>query len=219
MPGVTSVAGSMSTSVVASGSTLSSPRSFIRRPTPFGATAPSGIDWPAMTTTRSKAVRPSQRRTSRAWIGLKTAAAESGMVAANPPPGCSATGVPLSVRSAPAGPTPVVWPVTEAVAACEKAPCAGVSIVTVKGTHAGQGAPPQSTSVSPPLRTPSAQVGAWQRPPVQTPLSQSVPPPQPSPAGQPAQAGPPQSTPVSVPSRTPLVHDTGWQTPAVQMPL
>src|SRR5690554_632885 len=56
--------------------------------------------------------------------------------------------------------------------------------------------PPQSTSVSLPLCTPSLQLGAWQMPFVHTLLWQSMAPKQPAPSGH-AWQPPPQSTSVS----------------------
>jgi hypothetical protein len=78
--------------------------------------------------------------------------------------------------------------------------------------------PPQSTSVSAPLRTPSVHAGAWQTFPVQTPLVQSAPVVQPWPGVQSAHV-PPQSTSVSVPLRTPSLHAGAWQTFPVQTSL
>jgi hypothetical protein len=57
--------------------------------------------------------------------------------------------------------------------------------------------------VSVPFLTPSAQVGAWQMLPVQTPLTQSLPEEQPPPVPHLFGQLPPQSTPVSVPFLTP----------------
>jgi hypothetical protein len=62
--------------------------------------------------------------------------------------------------------------------------------------------PPQSTSDSVPLLTPSAQLGCWQVPLVQTPLEQSPGAPQARLGSQATQAPPPQSTSVSVPFLT-----------------
>jgi hypothetical protein len=67
-------------------------------------------------------------------------------------------------------------------------------------------APPQSTSVSVPLRTPSPQVAATHLLALQTPLAQSEGALQPRPSGQGAQALPPQSTSVSVPPFSPSLH-------------
>ncbi|MFN7134483.1 MAG: hypothetical protein ACK4N5_20550, partial [Myxococcales bacterium] len=56
--------------------------------------------------------------------------------------------------------------------------------------------PPQSTSVSLPLRTPSLQVGAWHTPPEQTPETQSFAVEQPAPVPHFVVQLPPQSVPV-----------------------
>jgi hypothetical protein len=82
----------------------------------------------------------------------------------------------------------------------------------------GQG-PPQSTSVSVPFLTRSAQLGGWQVPEEQTPLTQSVPPWQVLPSGHGAQIPPPQSTAVSLPFFTPSAQLAAWQVPAEQTPL
>jgi hypothetical protein len=67
-------------------------------------------------------------------------------------------------------------------------------------------APPQSTSVSVPLRTPSAQVGVWQTFPEQTPPAQSDATAQPAPSVHVGHIPPPQSTSVSGPFSTPSLH-------------
>src|SRR5690606_40831470 len=72
--------------------------------------------------------------------------------------------------------------------------------------------PPQSTSVSLPLRTPSSQVGAWQTPSEHTPVAQSEPAAQTPPTAQPPQ-GPPQSTSVSPPFTRPSVQEGAMQRP------
>src|SRR5262245_19676788 len=76
--------------------------------------------------------------------------------------------------------------------------------------------PPQSISVSPPLRTPSLQVASAQDPCTQLREAQSVPATQPWPVSQLGQPLPPQSTPVSVPFFMPSVQVGGLrvQTPA-----
>jgi hypothetical protein len=71
--------------------------------------------------------------------------------------------------------------------------------------HLPQSDPPQSTSVSAPLTTPSAQPWPWQSPLVQTCPSQSVPAVQTLPAAHAGQS-PPQSTSVSLPFCTVSVH-------------
>ena len=109
-------------------------------------------------------------------------------------------------------------PVTFTLPAVENEPCSGVSMTTVNGTHVVH-EPPQSTSVSVPLRTPSPQLGAWQTLLVQTPLVQSAPVLQPWPGPQSGHTGPPQSMPVSAPSCTPPVQVGCSQTPLVQSPL
>jgi hypothetical protein len=65
------------------------------------------------------------------------------------------------------------------------------------GLQPEQFGPPQSTSDSPWLETPSWQVGAWQVPPSQTPDWQSPSLVQLFWAEHPEQFGPPQSTSVS----------------------
>jgi hypothetical protein len=72
--------------------------------------------------------------------------------------------------------------------------------------------PPQSTSVSLPLLTPSEQLGGWHCPPPHTLLVQSLPAVHVCPTAQSPQAAPPQSTSVSVPFFTPSVHVALWQT-------
>src|SRR4051812_12857032 len=69
------------------------------------------------------------------------------------------------------------------------------------GSHTApaQLGPPQSMSLSPSLRTPSAHVGGWHTLFVQTPLTQSIPPLHASPSAQASQLLPPQSVSVSVP--------------------
>lgn len=76
-------------------------------------------------------------------------------------------------------------------------------------------APPQSTSVSPALWTPSSQ--EMQAPPAQTLLAQSLPRLQRCPSRQRAQpGGPPQSVPVSTPLRVPSSQAATLHTPALQ---
>jgi hypothetical protein len=67
--------------------------------------------------------------------------------------------------------------------------------------------PPQSTSVSVPLRTPSVQLGAWQVDPMQEPESQSLPEAQCSPWVQRLGQLPPQSTSLSEPFAAPSEQD------------
>jgi hypothetical protein len=67
-------------------------------------------------------------------------------------------------------------------------------------------APPQSMSVSSPLRTTSEHVGIWQRDPAHTPLVQSVALPQAWPARHVAPQTPPQSMSDSVRLSTPSEH-------------
>jgi hypothetical protein len=88
------------------------------------------------------------------------------------------------------------------------------------GPHAGQPepVPPQSTSLSVPFFTVSAQVRATHRVAVQTRLPQSPPILHFLPVPQPAQ-GPPQSTSVSALFLTASAHEGVAQTPAVQTPL
>ena len=83
--------------------------------------------------------------------------------------------------------------------------------------HMSQSAPPQSASVSRPLRTPSVQLGARQNPFTHTPLSQSATAPQSWPGSQPRQS-PPQSTSLSLPFRTLSSQPDAAQSPAVQTP-
>jgi hypothetical protein len=81
----------------------------------------------------------------------------------------------------------------------------------------GEQVPPQSTSVSTPFLTESAQLGARQVPSVpHTPLRQSALETQPSPVPQPGQAPPPQSTSVSVPFRAPSLHAGELHVPPAQ---
>ena len=77
--------------------------------------------------------------------------------------------------------------------------------------------PPQSTSASSPLVTPSAQVGATHTLAGQTRLWQSAETPQVLPLAQRAHE-PPQSTSVSAPFLTVSPHPAIWQIPLVQMP-
>jgi hypothetical protein len=83
--------------------------------------------------------------------------------------------------------------------------------------HGPHAAPPQSVSVSVPLRTPSLHSGdAQTRAGEQYEDTQSAEVMQAPPRGQSPQAAPPQSTPVSVPFFTPSEHVAIWQTPALQ---
>ncbi|WP_248354746.1 hypothetical protein [Anaeromyxobacter oryzae] len=82
----------------------------------------------------------------------------------------------------------------------------------------GQVVPPQSTSVSVPFLTASAQLGDWHEPDAQTPLEQSRPRTQALPSAHAGQAPPPQSTPVSAPSRIPSTQVGVVQTFARQSP-
>jgi hypothetical protein len=66
--------------------------------------------------------------------------------------------------------------------------------------------PPQSTSVSAPFLTLSAQLAAWQMLPTHTPLWQSPPFAHCLPAALFGQLAPPQSVSVSVPFLTLSVH-------------
>jgi len=81
--------------------------------------------------------------------------------------------------------------------------------------HPGQ-EPPQSTSVSLPLRTPSEQLGTAQRDPVQTPLTQSARVAQTRPSAQRGQVPPPQSVSVSLPFWAPSMHVGAAHTPPAQ---
>jgi hypothetical protein len=98
--------------------------------------------------------------------------------------------------------------------------------------HLGHAPPPQSTSVSVPFLTTSAQLGAWQMLPMHTPAWQSDATLHILPAGHLPQVAPPQSMSVSVPFFTlsphvgawhlsgEPVHTPLWQSePATQMPL
>jgi hypothetical protein len=78
--------------------------------------------------------------------------------------------------------------------------------------------PPQSTSVSAPLRVVSAQLGAWHTPPEQTLLWQSPPVPHCLPVAQLPQL-PPQSTSLSLPFRTPSLQLAASQLPPRHTPL
>jgi hypothetical protein len=93
---------------------------------------------------------------------------------------------------------PTQWPLVQSVPATHALPFA----------QAGHCGPPQSTSVSPPFLCPSEHVaaGCEQTPPVQTPLSQSLPVVQPLPSAHFGHVGPPQSMSVSVPFFVPSVH-------------
>ena len=72
--------------------------------------------------------------------------------------------------------------------------------------------PPQSTSVSVPFFTRSAQPAFWQTLVVQTPFKQSVPAPHTLPAAHRRHVvGPPQSASVSPPFFTVSEHDGAWQ--------
>ena len=92
------------------------------------------------------------------------------------------------------------------------------TLQVLPAAQGGQG-PPQSTSVSEPFFTMSAQLGGWQVPAEQTPFWQSVPARQDFPSGQDGQAPPPQSTAVSLPFFTPSMQLATWQVPAEQTPL
>jgi hypothetical protein len=76
----------------------------------------------------------------------------------------------------------------------------------------GHAAPPQSTSVSAPFFTASEHVGAWQVPPEQTPLTQSVGTEHAFRIAQ-SKHDPPQSTSDSVPFLTLSLHAASWQMP------
>ena len=75
--------------------------------------------------------------------------------------------------------------------------------------------PPQSTSVSSPLRALSVQLGAWQLPPLQTALEQSLEAVQDRPTAQGPQL-PPQSTSVSSPFCTASVQTGEESSPPPQ---
>jgi hypothetical protein len=75
-----------------------------------------------------------------------------------------------------------------------------------EGPHFAQSAPPQSTPVSEPFRTPSIQFAARHKPPTQGTPVQSPGVTQALPALQGGQV-PPQSTSVSVPSLMPLLQE------------
>ena len=79
------------------------------------------------------------------------------------------------------------------------------------GAHGPQ-VPPQSTSVSDPFFTLSAQVGTWQVPPTHTWLLQSVGTRHPRPELQAGQAAPPQSMELSEPFCTKSVQVAAWHT-------
>ena len=81
--------------------------------------------------------------------------------------------------------------------------------------HDGQVVPPQSMSLSVPLRTPSLHEGAVQVPAVQTPDLQPIALVQASPSPHGPQL-PPQSTSTSVPFFAPSLHVGTWQMPPVQ---
>jgi hypothetical protein len=87
-------------------------------------------------------------------------------------------------------------------------------------SQSGHAPPPQSTSVSVPLSTPSVHVAGWQAPERQWLLWQSDPTKHAAKSAQGEQVGPPQSTSVSPPFRTPSVHSGVWhvveQKPVVQ---
>jgi hypothetical protein len=78
----------------------------------------------------------------------------------------------------------------------------------------GVQAPPQSTSVSLPLRTVSLHAGAEQIASLHTPEPQSPPKPHPAPSGQPGHE-PPQSVSVSLPLMIPSVQLGAWHELAV----
>jgi hypothetical protein len=80
---------------------------------------------------------------------------------------------------------------------------------TLPAAHLGQLAPPQSMSVSVPFFALSVHAGAWQKPPVQTPLWQSAATPHTLPAVHFVQL-PPQSMSVSVAFLTPSAHVAPW---------
>jgi hypothetical protein len=83
--------------------------------------------------------------------------------------------------------------------------------------HGPHAAPPQSVSVSVPLRRPSLHWGdAHTRAGEQYEETQSAPVMHPPPSGQSPHEAPPQSTPVSVPFFTPSVQVAVWQAPALQ---
>jgi hypothetical protein len=86
-------------------------------------------------------------------------------------------------------------------------------------THAVQMPPPQSTSVSSPFFTASAQLGAAQTPAVHTLLWQSAAPAHSLPVPQSAGQVPPQSTSVSIPFFTMSLQVGAAQRPAVHTPL
>jgi hypothetical protein len=80
-------------------------------------------------------------------------------------------------------------------------------------------APPQSTSVSVPFLTVSLQAGTEHRPPLHTPLVQSVLSAQPWPSEHFGQVGPPQSTSVSGPFLARSLHVGTAHFPPLQTPL
>jgi len=84
----------------------------------------------------------------------------------------------------------------------------GVGPLALHEPPGGQGGqvPPQSTSVSVPLLTPSLQPEPAHVPELQIPLSQSGPMAQSWPGVHVEQSGPPQSTSVSVPSTMPFLQ-------------
>ena len=86
------------------------------------------------------------------------------------------------------------------------------------GPQVGQVPPPQSTSVSTPFFTPSVQVAAWHKPPVQTPLWQSPVPLHLRPVPQGAQE-PPQSRSVSAPFFTPSMQVAATHMCEAQVPV
>jgi hypothetical protein len=79
--------------------------------------------------------------------------------------------------------------------------------------------PPQSMSLSLPFFTPSAQLGAWHRPAVQSRLAQSPFPPQVLPGAHAVQRDPPQSTSLSPAFCVPSEHVAATQTPLVHTKL
>jgi hypothetical protein len=119
--------------------------------------------------------------------------------------------VPFDAQAAPCG---------EAQTPARQAPLEQ-SPLTVQALPAAQPGqtPPQSTSVSTPFLTASAQLAGWQVPPLQTPLVQSPGAPQVLPSGHGAQVPPPQSTAVSAPFFTPSTQLATRQDPAAQTPL
>jgi hypothetical protein len=81
----------------------------------------------------------------------------------------------------------------------------------------GSHGPAQSTSASPWFFTRSEQLGAWQLPPLHTPLTQSVGSSHFFSSAQGPQRVPPQSTSVSPLFFTPSVHVASWHRPSMQL--